>query len=231
MTACYHWLRMKVKVLPLYFLRAITALVSCTYAMTASAQGACRNLPDDEIIVEYFNEISFNEEVNITVSDQGTSFQFLLSCPPAESSDLPPSDFRLRLNTSDGSQYSECGSTAAISVDKAKLTANQVGFCSRTGSCQFTVVLDNRSSRTVYSETVLDITPRNGQTIASPPQLIPATVMICDDSLDTCLTDSECDLSTSEVGVLQLCESPNSCSTVPNVSQYDWNTNPYYKVP
>lgn len=224
---------MKVQSSFLDFLKTLVLCVGCAYATDASAQTSCVNSPDDELIVEYFNEVSFNEDVLINVADLGSSFQVVLSCPPPVSSDIPPSDFRLRLNASDGSQYSECGSTAPVSINKAKLTANQVGFCSDKGSCRFAAVLDNRSSRTVYSETVLDVIFRNDQTIASPLQLTPATVQVCDDSLDNCLMGSECSVSTSEIGVLSLCDSSNaaSCASPPNISQYSANINPYYKLP
>ncbi len=54
----------------------------------------CTNSSDDENIIEYFNEIEFNELIEVIVTDTGTAFSIVLSCPPQETSTFPPRRFR-----------------------------------------------------------------------------------------------------------------------------------------
>ena len=141
----------------------------------------CQPSPDDEMIVEYFNEMNFNEMfvVDATQMADGAS-QFLLTCPERESPDIPPAAFDLSLTDPTGAKRSTCDSTSPVVLDQGDPA------CSSDGFCRLLMTLTNAETGAVYSQTELVLRATDGDII---PQLNPATIPICASSFSDVLSD------------------------------------------
>jgi hypothetical protein len=157
---------------------ADTAVSRPTYILV---QEVCTNSQDDLTNIEYFNEILFSEEITLQVTDLGTSFSIVITCPEPLSPTLPPPDFDLSLITSDNDASTTCSSEQQpIIINKAQLVANQVAYC-EGDVCNFIAIFSNSSTLTVYSQTILQVVLTSGnQNII--PNLEPATLPICEDN-------------------------------------------------
>ncbi len=176
---------------------------------------------DDESIVEYFNEILFNEEIYVDVQDLGTQYQLVLSCPEPPSPTIPSPNFLLTMYTADSppSSSTTCNG-APILLQKAVLP--QSGFCTSSGSnCNFNIVLSNRSTGTIYSQTLVAITLTPGINTTIIPNLEPATL-----PLDPY---PAAELTLLESGKLNLCSSGVDCATPPTNQNYTDNDNVYFQ--
>ena len=139
---------------------------------------SCTISADDENIVEYFNEIQFSDDISVIVTDTGTTFNIVISCPPAISPNIPSPNFDLSMYSSDNAADTTCGNQVPIVIPKAQLAAQNIAYCPDGQTCDFLVILSNRSTETVYSETLLPVMLRPGnQTII--PNLEPATLPFC----------------------------------------------------
>jgi hypothetical protein len=172
------------------------------------ALSACSNSPDHEIIVEYFNEITFNDDVYVDVEDTGTAFELTLSCPPEVSPELPPPSMEIRLATADDSSTATCN-TGQITIPKA--TMGQSMYCTAASSCSFVVTVLDDVDGTIFSTTEVSI-PLTGGDTTFIPNLNPATLPICPQQIQRCLLDGTCTLSRPPTGPISLCDSGDSCN-------------------
>ncbi len=168
------------------------------------------NSPEDEDIIEYFNEIEFSDEITINVADLGTYFALTISCPPPESPSIPGPDFDLTMYNSDDSASTTCNNQIPLIFYKTQLVAKQYGSCPDGSICSFLIVLSNASTDTIYCQTIFQLIMTSGnQTII--PDLEPATLPIVNNNLHQCLLTDTCTLSTTKTGSINLgTESPNS---------------------
>lgn len=217
--------------------RIVRAIVMVTFIgltrvfvpQAARAQSNCTNAPDDETMVEYFNVLSFEEAISVTVIDQGKQFLISLACPPPISPVLPPVEYKLQLFSADKVQVSSCQSgSAAIVLNKTKLKQKQVPFCADGFRCNFFIEFSNTETATVYSETEYQITMTNGNSTLIP-QLDPAILPVCSNTINDCLVSNSCALSTESEGTLILCES-EQCASQPNADHYGYNENVYFEA-
>ena len=196
---------------------------------STSGSSSCQNSADDEMLIEYFNQIEFNVEIFVQITDLGTAFQLQLNCPPPVSSTIPPSAFDLTMMASDGSTSTSCAANAAPIVIQ-KQTLQQQAFCSQPSKCEFMFIYSNSQTQTVYSETevLMMLTPGNNTFF---PNLEPATLPICPQNFNPCVLDGTCTLSTSKIGVLSLCDSASSATCTPPAtnSTYSYNENVYFQ--
>ncbi|MFZ4519086.1 MAG: hypothetical protein ACOYOP_11905 [Microthrixaceae bacterium] len=171
--------------------------------------GGCPNSPEDEDIIEYFNEIEFSEDIYVQIQDTGAAFQLSLNCPPQQSPSFPPPEMQITLATADGTSTISCN-TGTITLTKAQMP--QLVFCQATGStCSFLVTVGNSATSAVYSTTEIMITFTNGNNTYIP-DLNPAVIPLCPSNFNPCVLTGQCSLSTTKGAQLQLCEDAASCT-------------------
>ena len=207
-----------------------SVVTSATSTLTStSGSSSCQNTPDDEMLIEYFNQIEFSEEINVQITDLGTAFQLQLNCPPPISSTIPSPVFELTMMAADGSTSTSCATDAAPIVIQ-KQTLQQQTFCDQQSTCEFMIIFSNSQTQTVYCETqvLITLTPGNNMYI---PNLEPATLPLCPTNFTPCVLTGQCNLSTSKEGVLTLCDSAVSASCTPPATNntYAYNENVYFQ--
>jgi hypothetical protein len=206
-------------------------VTSATSTITATAGStSCQNSPDDDMLVEYFNQIDFNGAISIAANDTGSAFDLQITCPTPITPTVPGPDFSLALIAADGSAGTSCSSAAPISISKSSLAT--APYCTAGGQCDFMVILSNSSTGTIYSVTEIRYTFVAGATTSSSaiiPQLQPATVPPCESPPKICAASGLCSLSPTTIGVLSLCQNAASC-TVPVNSDYSLNSNVYFEL-
>lgn len=206
---------------------AFCALTKILHSQGARAQGSCSNSQEDEIIIEYMNMLSFDEEISVSIVDKGTQFVVSLACPPPFSPTLPPDDFHLQLSSTDQAHVSSCEGGSII-LDKSQLKQKRIPFCANGIVCNFVIELSNRETAAVYSTTDLEITMTNGNSTLIP-QLEPATMPVCGNTINQCLTINACTLSSEPVGAISLCDS-QQCASQPNADGYSYNESAYFDM-
>ncbi len=173
--------------------------------------GGCPTSPTDEIIVEYFNEIEFNEDVYVIVDDTPSAYQLNLSCPPQQSPSFPPPNMEIRMAAADGSSAMTCNK-GQITVPKA--TMAQLPFCSAGSNCLFEVTVSDSADGTVFSTTEVQITWTGGDNTIIP-NLNPATMPICPQPNLQCIADGTCTPPPTPSGSISLCNSGSTCNSQP----------------
>lgn len=148
----------------------------------------CPNSPEDEAIIEYFNEIEFSEDVYVIIVDTGTTFQLSLSCPPQQSPYFPPPNFEIQMATSDKSSSITCN-TGQFTIQKPTLA--QQTFCSGNDTCTFEVTVLNEATSAVYSTTEIQLELTNGNNTYIP-NLNPATLPLCPSTFNPCVLTGQC---------------------------------------
>lgn len=207
---------------------SLTLMILCALFLFSSNTGACPNSPDDETIIEYFNEIEFSEDIYVIIIDNGIEFTLMLDCPPQQSPYFPPTDFHLEMFTSNNSQSASCN-TGSIVINKTQLHSNSLSYCSNGEVCSFLVILTNLSTQAIYSQTEILITMTNGNDTYIP-NLNPATIPICGNRINECLIEGTCTFDTSEDGELSLCTSPTITTCASPPSTYSYNENIYFQT-
>ena len=201
-------------------------VVAVALANDAVAQLNCTNSSEVEAIIEYFNEVSFNDLFEIILmQNPDTSYGVQLSCPERESNEIPPSDFYFLMSSVQTSTPVTSCDEGTLSFDNSR-SAKNLAVCPNWPKCLFNIVLQNKTTGTIYSQTEyqVEFVPGN-QTII--PNLNPATIQICNNTLNNCLVDDSCSLSSEQLGSLTLCESSSSCVSPPNSNSYGYNENNY----
>ena len=184
-------------------LRSSTTYTSSSTTIASNGTN-CSLSSDAEDLVEYFNEINFQGLIQIQsqlVADPPAT-SFLITCPEKEPG-VP--DYSLTLNFTGGSGSSNCGSSTPLTISNTDTSTST--SCPR-GNCLFTVVYSDPVSGMVFSET--DITLAFGFSEMITPELNPATLPICSETVNACLVD-DCSYSADQTGSIQLCDSPTSC--------------------
>lgn len=145
--------------------------------LTLKSSPACTSSGDDEANVEWFNQMLFEDEYTINVSQSATSFMVQLNCPQPISPALPPS-LGVNLSPFDTITSTSCNSGTPLSINIQGAMSGLYPYCSYQNSvvtCDFEVQAVNTETRLTYSETMMSI-----QFISLPsqivPQLLPATV-------------------------------------------------------
>ena len=198
-----------------------------------SVTGACPNSPEDETIVEYFNQIEFSMDIYVVITDQGSSFALSLSCPPQQTPYYPPSQFGMSMTLAGVGSGIGCN-VGQLTLSKATLQAGGYQGCQLVNSipaCAFIVLVYNTSTQAVYSDTEFQITLTNGDNTYIP-NLNPATLPLCPSSFNPCVLDGTCSLSTSKSAQLSLCDSADSatCTPPPPNNTYAYNENVYFQT-
>ena len=192
----------------------------------------CDESPQDEAIIEYFNEMSFLDSFQLIVRDIGTAYSVALDCPTG---DGQPGGFLFQLATADQSQIIDCNS-AAITFDKSELHFGTLDDCDERLLCRLLATLSHEETGTVYSQTTIDIQFTIGMAETFIPTLDPATLPQCTQPLTACLQDGSCQVTTSKQGAIQLCESADACAqpTVTPANEittgYSYNDQIYFQT-
>ncbi len=204
---------------------AVTMLNVMTGILPQQGAWACPNSPDDETIIEYFNQIQFSEDIYINIIDTGTQFNLALVCPAQESPDFPPPNLLLTLYTSDNSTSITCN-TGQIQLRKSQM--HQLVFCQNNGRvCSFLNILANKQTQAVYCTTELMITFVNGNNTYIP-NLNPATLPVCPQNFNPCVLTGQCNLSSDQAQALTLCESAE-CTAQPAQKSYTYDEDIYFQ--
>jgi len=180
--------------------------------------GACVNSPDDENNVELFNMWNYMDgfEIEITGAAPGAStpMTIALECPERET---PEMGATLGIGLFLAGQGTGVGCNGAgIALDRKTLMAGGYPECVvRNGvpSCRATLFAWNTVTQAIYTETQMMLVLNGNQTMI--PDLLPATIPLCNNTINDCLLSDTCSLSTQQEGQLQLCESPTSCAAPP----------------
>gem|GEM_PF-2549101 len=189
----------------------------------------CTNSAEDEELIEYFNQVEFNEEIYIAETATATAYQLQLMCPDAVSSTIPGPAFSLTMEATDGSAITSCAAGAApITISKQSLS--QQAFCTSTGNCEFMVTFLNSETQAIYSETVVEMNIPGGVGTDYIPTLEAATLPICNDTLNPCILEDTCSLSATKLGQISLCEDPSNCTAPPSNTTYSINSNVYFQA-
>ena len=206
---------------------AIATSAATTVNLPNSAAGACPHSPDDEDIIEYFNQIEFSMDIYVVIADQGTSFSLQLSCPPQQTPYFPPPNF--------GMFMSAAGAPAGIgcnggSIVLQKLQMASYAACQSNGEvCSFDMLVYNTATQAVYSDTMVMITFTSGDNTYIP-NLNPATLPLCPANFNPCVLTGQCTLSSAKLGTLSLCDSADgSCTPPPVNNTYSYNVNVYFQ--
>lgn len=209
---------------------ATSAATTVLLPNRALASG-CPNSPDDEEIIEYFNEVNFNEDLYVIVIDQGTSFSLTLSCPPQQSVYFPPQNFGMIMALEGAPGGVGCNG-GAIVLDKLTMGSGGYDACQDNGRvCTFGVLAYNEATQAVYSDTIVMITFENGNNTYIP-NLNPATIPLCPSNFNPCMLTGQCSLSTTKTGTLSLCDSADgsACATPSSNNTYSYNENVYFQT-
>ena len=191
----------------------------------------CPNSPDDEMIIEYFNEIEFSMDIYAIVIDQGTSFSLTLSCPPQQSPYFPPANFGMIMALEGAPGGVGCNG-GAIVLDKSTMTSGGYDACQDNGIvCTFNFLAYNEATQAVYSDTIVMITFTNGNNTYIP-NLNPGTIPICPSNFNPCILTGTCTLTSSKTGALSLCDSTDgsACAAPPSNNTYSYNENVYFQT-
>ncbi|GEM_PF-5208067 len=188
---------------------------------TGIRASAGRPSQDDNMLVEYFNEIEFSGLIQIGINqmpyDQSNPFALTISCPEAVSLSVPGPDFRLTLETTDGMQSTTCASGQPIYLNSTQMADHQLVTCTSSTTCNLWVIFDNRSTGTVYSQTTVPIVFEPGHWNSGGPviipQLMPATIPLPPPPAVQCILDNSCPLNPANKKdvVIHLCDSSFSC--------------------
>lgn len=92
-------------------------------------------------------------------------------CPEQESSDMPPDDFELSLETVEGNLSTECYSDTPLRIGKTD------SDCSSDAECDMVVIASNKSTDKIYSQTEIEVTLKAN--LMTNPKLNPASLPIC----------------------------------------------------
>lgn len=173
------------------------------------ALGGCPPSPTDEMIVEYYNEMVFNDAFSITVEDTGAELQLSFGCPAPVSSTIPPPVMEIQFSTPDDAMTVTCN-TGAITLPRATLT--QQTFCDDNNVCAFDVTALDTSDGDVFSTSQLHLTLTGGNATIVP-DLEPATLPLCPQDPNPCLLSGDCTESTQKDGTLELCNDAETCNS------------------
>ncbi len=208
---------------------AIATSAATTVNLPNSGGGACPNSPDDEAIIEYFNQVQFSLGFYVLITDQGTSFSLQLNCPPQQGPHFPPANFGMFMSAAGAPAGIGCN-TGEIVLDKAQMPS--YASCQNNGqTCTFDFLVYNEKTQAVYSDTIGMITFGPGNN-AYLPNLNPATLPICPASFNPCILTGTCTQSTTKLGTLSLCDSADSsvCTPPPTNDTYAYNENVYFET-
>ena len=214
---------------------ATSAATSVLLPNRALASG-CPNSPDDETIIEYFNEVNFNMDILPIVSDPGTSFSLTLSCPP-QSPYFPPANFGMIMALEGAPGGVGCNG-GAIVLDKSTMTSGGYDACQDNGNliygivCTFDFLVYNEATQVVYSDTIVMMTLINGAMTYPPPNFNPAMLPLCPSNFNPCVLTGQCSLSPTKTGTLSLCDSTDgsACAAPPSNNTYSYNENVYFQT-
>jgi hypothetical protein len=197
--------------------RARAATTSATSApapvVVSQNPGLCVTSPDDAENVEFFNEMEFTENFTIAVAPAaGNAAAVTLQCP--DDLTMVPT-LQVQLMTRDGQSVQACQGSyvdATVAVDASDV------FCTSRGACDVVVYAVNSQTGLIYSATELGLQLfTGGAAVAAQivPELEAATVVVCDNTLNQCLTTGTCQESQNDVGTIQLCPSSNPADCAP----------------
>ena len=207
---------------------ATSAATTVLLPNRALANG-CPNSPDDEMIIEYFNQVVFSMDIYAVIIDQGTSFSLTLSCPPQQSPDFPPQNFGMIMALEGAPAGVGCNG-GAIVLDKSAMSGYDA--CQSNGQvCSFDFLVYNEVTQAVYSDTIVMITFTNGNNTYIP-NLNPATLPLCPSTFNPCVLTGQCSLSSTKTGTLSLCDSADgsACAVPPVSNTYSFNENVYFQT-
>lgn len=152
-----------------------------------SVPQACANSPDDSMNIEYFNMLNFNGEFVVqTQYDPATGQnEVWITCPERESPTIPPSSFDVRISTPDNATSVSCYSGEKITFAQQDLATTP--NCTSGKFCDFVITALDTETGAQYSVTTLQLELGSDNTII--PDLEPATLQICNNTLDQNLLD------------------------------------------
>jgi hypothetical protein len=209
-------------------IRWLYLLLAFVLVLDIQDSHACPNSPDDEEIIEYFNQIEFSMDIYVTITDTGTEFQVQLSCPPQQSPYFPPANFLLTMADTTNSLPPITCNTGTFTLNKIDMKS--LSFCQNNGeTCSFLITASNQETKATYCTTDIMITFTNGN-YTYIPNLQPATLPLCPSNFNPCMLTGQCSLSSNKTGNFRLCDSSNLCTTPPNNSSYSYNENVYFST-
>ncbi len=139
----------------------------------------CTNSADDEMIVEYVNEMNFQDAFGVATGTdpQSGAYTVTPTCPERESSTIPPGDMDVRISTPDGSEYGSCHDGIPLTITQADLP--ELSSCSADGRCTFTISVLNTVTKEIYTQTTVSVQVTSPLTMQV--DLNPATIPLCPD--------------------------------------------------
>lgn len=203
-------------------------VTSAPTTITATPGAAsCANSNQDFILVEYFNEIEFSSDISVQVTDTGSAYSLQITCPPPPSSSFPGPAFDVILATTSNSAQTSCATQTPLVIAKSAPPSS----CNNVTSwqCEFIISDINSVTKTVYSQTVYQITLTSAPEDLIPT-LQPASLPICVDPSQQCLLTGVCSLSATKLGEISLCQNAASCTTLTPGSGYSYNENVYFQT-
>jgi hypothetical protein len=187
----------------------------------------CQNSPDDMENVEYFNMQAFNETYFLNIEVTGSDYKITLGCPHPIST--VASNLHVFVETGDNTQRGECnyqGSTPSV-ITIASTKIGSTAWCTSKLTCDVTIFAENAYTGTIYSSTLMRLHMNVSASII--PNLEPATLPICENTINPCELTGQCSLTSGKLGELSLCSDPSAC-TPPSGTGYSLNSNVYFKV-
>ena len=146
----------------------------------------CPGSPDDEVNIEFFNMMMFNEEFTVGWTQLYATGQVAvrINCPERGGASIPAASFDLRISRPDGSDSVSCYEDRTIVLDRQGLA--ELSSCATTRpcancvveTCQFLVTALNTVTGAEYSVTTVGLElSESGTTVV--PDLQPATSPAC----------------------------------------------------
>jgi len=189
----------------------------------------CQNSPQDQENVEYFNMQTFDDAYSLTVTVTESAYSVALSCPQSISG--LASDLYVFIETGDNTQRGVCNYPNSTTPSVISLPLSQTGptaWCSSKLVCEITIFAESASTGTIYSSTLMKLETPTTTTII--PQLMPATLPVCENTINPCVLAGTCTLTSGKLGELSLCSDSETCTPPPTNSTYSYNENVYFQT-
>lgn len=147
---------------------AATQAVSALSTIVITPAPSCASSPEDEASVEYFNQQSFLDTIQLLVtydaaSNSGT---VAISCPVPASPSFPPATLEVTIETLDQAQTSKCNSPSTIALTNI----SSISYCDAQSDCTFIISATNSATQQTYSQTRYEI--QMSQASQAPPSVV-----------------------------------------------------------
>jgi hypothetical protein len=205
-----------------------------TVALRQAPATPCQNSSQDLQNVEFFNMQSFTEAYTLTTASTTTDHTITLNCP--QPNPRLGADLHVFVATGDLSQSADCndGNAATSTISVPLTTSGSTPWCTSDLVCEVIVFAESSTTGTIYSMTLLNISLNTSTTLA--PTLTPATLPICDSTINPCVTLGQCTVPSVKLGGLSLrgisgcLFGLSDCTPAEMASQFAYNEDVYFQA-